>query len=807
MSYLLFIDAALDAVASFIGGLLYSMFSMIFVVIDIVQDVFSAFAGIGNINFAGTPISGNAGAGGGETEQGIVYYLMQNEVITNLLASIMLLALLLIVIFTTMAFLKNLYVNKPKNWKEIIGSSIKGLANFIFLPVCCLFAVWMGNVLLQAINGATSSSGAVKMSRKLFICCAYNANLYRNGDATGAGLAKQIVAQYGAGSAAADAIQTGQSDEYYAQIVDNIYVESTKMNLEARHVEVAYSLWDINYLIMIVGGIFMIYVLGALAFGMVKRLFYLLVLFVISPALCALYPLDDGSAVKSWSGEFKKQTLSAYGAVAGLNIFFSLLPLVEKIEIVGVVASWPGVNFLVQLFIMISGLMIVKDLIGLLSGYVGGGNAYGDGAGLMKGAHGHFKKHAGNMAGKATSVTGAFVKAGAAGKTGGAGAWFKSMGKSMKDGAVGSITSKYKELTGVDVQANWDKVKKLGKEGKAFGARQAQTKKFATDYGEAKKNMDAKDAELETAEKTLKDAIAALEAEKEKKKKGISKQADVDKAEQAVADARKGFSDASKASSSARDRYYRTIDNAPAGIRSLVMEELGKKEGLSGSEFDKKVQKSREFLQTQSKAEDSASKLKGAESSISELITKITKTDENGNFVGIDATKAAPKDTKLAEAIKGLEKTMETLGLGMEQLGDFLKNGVTIGDSLTEGKNLSPEDLVAISNFNRQVEQEQGKRDAWQGDMDAFAKLVSKMAGEMKEDGTKVELDGQKVDITEGAIKALSAAIRDGKDLEGLSEAIVQAMTTDAKTRERSLDGVLKDLAKIRKLIEDANKK
>ena len=94
----------------------------------------------------------------------------------------MTLGLFLLIIFTVMAFIKNAYSSKQKNWKEIIGNSIKGLANFIFLPVCCLLGVWAGNILLNAIDGATSTGGATLMSRKLFLAAAYDANKYRRGD-------------------------------------------------------------------------------------------------------------------------------------------------------------------------------------------------------------------------------------------------------------------------------------------------------------------------------------------------------------------------------------------------------------------------------------------------------------------------------------------------------------------------------------------------------------------------------------------------------------------------------------------------
>ena len=87
----------IDTITSVIGTLLYPLFSIIFVLISAIQDVFYAFAGIGTSSFGGTPIySGDTGA---ENDQGILYYLLNEPFVKNMLISIALLALFLIVIF------------------------------------------------------------------------------------------------------------------------------------------------------------------------------------------------------------------------------------------------------------------------------------------------------------------------------------------------------------------------------------------------------------------------------------------------------------------------------------------------------------------------------------------------------------------------------------------------------------------------------------------------------------------------------------------------------------------------------------
>ena len=458
-------DGLIGIITGFIGGLLYPLFSVIFVFIQGIQAVFYAFAGIGGtIKFQG---DGDITAGntGDKKDTGLLYYLFQHDIVRNLLVSIMLLALFLVIIFTVMAFIKNAYSAKQKNWKEIIGNAIKGLANFIFIPVCCMFGVWLGNILLQAINGATSTGGSNYMDRKLFIACAYNANTFRNGETDDNDVPvedqlpdenQQKVIERLEKMAEKNKltyISTGEKYDWsrldkcktngdYAELVDDIYSNTNISIYDWISVEKCYSLFEINYVVLIVGGIFMLYVLCSLAFAMVRRMFLLIILFVISPGICAMYPLDEGKAVGSWKGEFVKLVLSAYGAVAGMNIFFSLMPLIDKIQLfagdVGGVTIPSVATEIIQIFILVSGLLCVKELIGTISRLVGGEDALSTGSSLMKNTTGAIKK-------RVTGAAGVFTKA--AGAKAGGGNFFGSLGKQALDATKGIFfdDKKFKE--------------------------------------------------------------------------------------------------------------------------------------------------------------------------------------------------------------------------------------------------------------------------------------------------------------------------------------------------------------------------
>ncbi len=459
-----------DAILGIIGTLLYPLFSIIFLLIDGLVDIFRSFAGTGEIRFGnslGFGVNISAGNTGEQADTGILYYLLQTDIVKNMLISILLLGLFLLIIFTVMAFIKNAYSAKPKTWQEIIANAFKGLANFVFVPVCCLLGVWLGNILLNAIDGATSQNGSTSMAGKLFVAAAYNANWVRQSYCEGY-IDEDTVVDLNSDSYKDwvskvkdrcedrdidfDETKAKEDPEYLANKVDETFQVGYEQGggmaiLSYITVGGYYQLFSINYLVIVVGGLFICYVMASLAYAMIRRLFIILMLFIVSPGLCAMYPLDEGKAVGSWKGDFIKQVISAYGAVAGMNIFLAILPLLQSVKLPlgpGEILNQLGMT---ELILLICGLLVVKEFISMISNYIGAENAYDKGVSMRKSV-----KEAGKKFGKPV-VSGNFKaigKAWAAHKDGksGVGAYLASLATQTRDGINKSldITDTVKDL-------------------------------------------------------------------------------------------------------------------------------------------------------------------------------------------------------------------------------------------------------------------------------------------------------------------------------------------------------------------------
>ena len=180
-----------------------------------------------------------------------------------------------------------------------------------------------------------------------------------------------------------------------------------------------YNMQDINYFILFVCSGFAIVCLYKAAFGMIMRLYMCAILFVISPPIIAMAPMDNGKALSSWKSKFLGQVIAAYGTVVALNVFFTIMPIIEKIELFrGDDVPWKVLpasffNGCVQCVFVLVGCFMLKDISKTISGLIGAEDAMASGDGMSKQVGAVAAKAASVGVGLAGAGAGMIMKAGA----------------------------------------------------------------------------------------------------------------------------------------------------------------------------------------------------------------------------------------------------------------------------------------------------------------------------------------------------------------------------------------------------------
>lgn len=521
------VETTILVVKFVLARLFYGICSAIFLLLDMIQDLFKKFAGLET-------------SGGTISTEGndMVMTIIKSDILRNILISVLILGFILLFVFTIIAIIKMHYAAETKDTLAvIIGRSIRALFGFLLIPGLCLGGVYLSNVVLQAVDNATGSGSTITMSGRVFKSSCYEANYLRSAGISPArklelaNIYRNTLAEYGVAVPETRAVAVGSDEatEYIEEIAEAIdygfangfadasgriifdiedvgklpgmywltmgsgvvvgigatlfsvgaplkaflttqeiadFIIGTPASVTTTRngemlgkpyhslnaVALFYNITQLNYVIMIATAVFMGWALCMITFGLIKRIFMLSYLYVISPALLAMYPLDNGQALGKWKGDFVGYTIMAYSSVAGLNIFMQVLPVVDKIKPYTTFNNYSAnfLNSFVQLLASIVGLFTIKELINLIGGYIGGKNALDEGKQMSD----QVKKTVGSVVEKGLMFSGgaaAAIKAGkfardeakgAGGAKSGFGKFFSNLGGTVKDiggGVVGGL--------------------------------------------------------------------------------------------------------------------------------------------------------------------------------------------------------------------------------------------------------------------------------------------------------------------------------------------------------------------------------
>lgn len=442
------VQFALELVSELISLILYGVCVDFLNIIDSIQKVFYKLCGLdtywyGNIEMKGTDP---------------LLSLITNKSVLQVLIALTLVAVAMVIVATIIQVLRTEFSTEgSKNTKgQVFGQAIKALVMFALVPICSAGGIIITNALLKAVNEATSLGASSSIGGSIYVAAAYEGNHIRNGGNikeitqdgsnykltmsgfyTVLGMKKSkdytcTISTEALNYLGGSSLSSNQwNREELAQKIDNAfrlghlsYNKTIIGDLEFADYQVAkafYNIYDINYIIFLGGGLLAAYTMLMASFGMIMRMYKGAVLFVISPAMSGLMPLDNGSAFKQWRTAFIKQLLSAYGTIVAMNLLFILLPIVGNITLFGG-STGGAINAFVQMLFTLTGLFMLKDISSLIANMIGADDAGAAGAG---------------MAGK---VLGTAAKIGSVAAGGVAGVAMKGLGATA--GIAGNVFSK-----------------------------------------------------------------------------------------------------------------------------------------------------------------------------------------------------------------------------------------------------------------------------------------------------------------------------------------------------------------------------
>ena len=416
------LQVVISVIQYFGSALFYELSVFILKLIDFVEVLFRALAGLGSNN-------GNMGAGfslNGKSGDLLLQFITHKDVLDVFFACAIV-GIFLLMITTIFQIVKVEYTTEGANNSKttILNKSFKALVNMLMVPIMVVLGVFIGNQVLELIDTATGGGENARISGCLWVTSASTAMLKEKG--TLATALEKVGADFDDGTNAGELIGAGVSlaiTEGFTVGLREIFPSDKKSLMESvtlgdptnrdfveqcfmsgglkysnlNDVVEYYNPFEVNYLVLIFAGCLILKALFNCCFGMIDRLYRCTALFIVMPLAVGMAPVKDN--LGSWRSSFISKALSAYGIIISMNIFFTIINVMLQIDITftGDFKALPFPNSfmvgLVKSLMVIVGCQMITKLAGDMGSYFGGGNAEADGAGLAKEATAGLQKAA-----------------------------------------------------------------------------------------------------------------------------------------------------------------------------------------------------------------------------------------------------------------------------------------------------------------------------------------------------------------------------------------------------------------------------
>lgn len=302
----------------FFQELIMLLFLWFLRLIDGIMKIFSAIAGITDVTVNGQQVN-------------IIEYLVGDSTVGTIFWCVFILAVGLTCIFGIVALVKNMIANN-RNVSTIVGKIGLALLGTMAMLTVVILGILISNSVLKLVAEIFQIGNTTKLSNALFNACVgewLNGYTVAEVDITSCDVS-QILGDYNA-------------------TAFGIWPTSWKCN----------GMVNPNtflYLPSMIASIALMISMVIAIINLAKRVYEIVLMYIVMPASMATLPLDDGARFKVWRETFVTKIILAYGTVFSVNIFVLLLPLISKMHIDGV-GGFGNSMFLI--FMIIGGAMVI----------------------------------------------------------------------------------------------------------------------------------------------------------------------------------------------------------------------------------------------------------------------------------------------------------------------------------------------------------------------------------------------------------------------------------------------------------------
>jgi len=343
-----------------LSDLLLGLFIAVCTLVDFIGSIFNVFAGISPVYYQPPGV---------QTPKtlSLIDVLFEMEGITVAFWVITLFSMGLCVIFTifmTAKSISDMTLEDKNPISKVLGDAMKAGVTFLLIPFLCVMMLQLSTVITKQADTAFSAAngGSASIGTILFL----SASLESDVETTEPKNISNGEIEYKVANRPAPSFDDNVRRPYLNfKGVEQLNKNKGELLKDYRNFEQVkkdFHSENFSYLSGFASAILILFILLISIITCVRRIFELLLLYLVSPFFASTIPLDDGITFARWRELFIAKFFSGFGMIFSMKFYLMIVPFLADSRLVLYPKDMPGgsfVNMILQIFLIIGGAWAV----------------------------------------------------------------------------------------------------------------------------------------------------------------------------------------------------------------------------------------------------------------------------------------------------------------------------------------------------------------------------------------------------------------------------------------------------------------
>ena len=335
-----FINYFMDVIWSMWSEWLVMFLSGICFLVDFLENIFNVFAGVSHVQV-------------GNQSTYLLDAFFQMRKVTMAFAAITLMAVAICFIFTiykTAKSIADMALEDKNPVSKVLTDGMKAGFTFMLIPFLCIAMLQISTLVTnQAINAFDSAQeGHSTIGTIIFLSSSMDAD-------------KATTSRRSPTTGEMEDAKEGRNPRFDDD-VRKPYMTGEKDYTDMKTVKKDFFASNFNFIEGFISAVLMLFILAGASMIFIRRLFELLLLYIISPFFVSTIPLDDGATFARWRELFVAKFFSGFGVIFSMRYYLLLVPSIAGDSLCLYDKKLPhavAINSVLKLFMIVGGAWAV----------------------------------------------------------------------------------------------------------------------------------------------------------------------------------------------------------------------------------------------------------------------------------------------------------------------------------------------------------------------------------------------------------------------------------------------------------------